>query len=278
MSADPRKPENDEAAQTVRGIVLRAAAGHQDEALGELLGLTGSTDPATAWLAAAAAFPGMSWQGAHSEASDMVERIVERFGAVAGELNLSPVVPFSMAVAAGALYDGSEGVARLLGMAEHLPPMHQLHRDLIWAAGHFAQHGPAALMPHALRPSGELLQFEAVLLDRGPARLTEAEARSLWLGAASAGRSDVLMGLHEAGSPLPRELPVMYAFAQTLFEAGRPFEAEQVLLEARVVWYPMSIWETLPTTPVLNPGLRPVVTERVRTEYFTMPIGEMVPR
>ena len=139
MSARPDEAHR-EPTQVIREIVLRAAAGRQHEALGELLDLTGSEDPPIAWMAAAAALPGMYWEGATSEASD-------------------------------------------------------------------------------------------------------------W-----------------------------FALAESLLRAGRPSDAEQIVLGARAVWYPLAVWDTLPITPVLHPALRQLITGAVRTAYFTLPVGEMVPR
>ena len=269
---------SDDAADLIRGIVLSAASGRQDGALGELLDLTGSDDPRVAWLAGAAALPGMYWQGATSEASDMVQRIVERFGSLADRFELSPRVRFDLAVAAGTLYDGSEGVPRLLEMAELLPDPNGLRSRLLWAAGHLAEHGPAALMPLCLTEPGELWPREAALLQQAPAALGAADVRRLWQHATAKSRPDVLLYLHDAGLRPPAEAPVHFALAASLLRAGRPAEGEQVLLGARAVWYPLDIWDTLPVTPVLNPDLRQLVTAAVRDAYFTLPVGEQVPR
>lgn len=269
---------HDEPTQVVRRIVLRAASGRQYEALGELLDLTGSDDPRIAWPAAAAALPGMYWEGSASEASDLVARIVERFGAVAGQYQLSPAVRFDLAVAAGTLYDGSDGVPRLLEMAAHLPEADGLRDRLLWAAGHMAECGPAALMPLCLGDPQELRPVETALLQRNPAELTADEVSRVWKHAGARSRPDVLVQLHDAGLPMPADAPVWYALAESLLRAGRPQEAEQIMLGARVVWYPLAVWDTLPITPVLHPGLRPLITAAVREAYFTLPVGEMVPR
>lgn len=268
----------DEPTTVVREIVLRAASGRQDEALGELLDLTGSEDPPIAWLAAAAALPGMYWEGVTSAASDMVERIVDRFGSVAQAHQLSPFVRFDLAVAAGTLYDGSDGVPRLLEMAGRLPTSFGLHTRLLEAAGRMAEYGPAALMPGCLAEPEELWPMEAGLLARSPAQLDAGQVRRLWIHATAKSRPDVLVHLHDAGLPPPDDAPVWFALAESLLRAGRPQEAEQVLLGARTVWYPLAVWDTLPITPVLHPGLRQAVTAAVRDAYFTLPIGEAVPR
>ena len=268
----------DEPTAVIREIVLRAAAGHQGEALGDLLALTGSEDPPIAWMAAAAALPGMYWEGATSEASDMVQRIVERFGAVAQQYQLSPLVRFDLAVAAGTLYDGSDGVPRLLEMAGQLPETFGLHGRLLWAAGHMAEHGPAALMPGCLTEPEELGPTETALLQQNPAELDAGQVSGLWRHATARSRPDVLVHLHDAGLALPDQAPVRYALAESLLRAGRPGEAEQILLDARAVWYPLAVWDTLPITPVLHPGLRQLVTAAVRDAYFTLPVGEAVPR
>ena len=84
--------------------------------------------------------------------------------------------------------------------------------------------------------------------------------------------------LFRSGLPLPAEAPVWFALAESLQRAGRPGEAEQIMLGARAVWYPLAVWDTLPITPVLHPGLRQLITATVRDAYFTLPVGEGVPR
>lgn len=274
----PGEDESTQGTAVVREIVLRAAAGRQQEALGELLDLTGSLDPPIAWMAAAAALPGMYWLGAISEASDMVERIVERFGGVAEQHHLSAYVRFETAVAAGTLYEGADGVPRLLGMAGHLPASHGLQGRLLWAAGQLAEHGPAALMPLCLRQPEELWDIEAGLLRRDLRFLDPGDIRRLWKHAAGQSRPDVLVHLFDAGLAIPDDVPVWYALAESLLRAGRPADGEQILLRARPLWYPLATWETLPITPVLHPGLRQLVTAAVRDAYLTLPVGEAVPR
>ena len=44
-------------------------------------------------------------------------------------------------------------------------------------------------------------------------------------------------------------------------------------MAAREHWHLFTWWQTLPHTPVLNPGVRPVVTSRVQEEYLTRPVG-----
>ncbi len=275
--------DGDRAVSAIREIVLRAASGRQHEALGELLTLTGSEDPHLAWLAAAAALPGMCWEDAAGEASVMVERIVERFGSVAEEYELSAHVDFDRAVAAGCLYDEEDGIPRLLRMASQLPSSHGLHAKLVWLAGFMAEHGPAAAMPLCLTEPEELWKNDAKLLQtmvrRGPTALDEQQVRRLWNAATARSRPDVLVSLYDGGlSERVDGTLVMYALAASLLQAGRAGEAEQVLLDARPMWYPLSVWETLPTTPVLNPGLRPLVSDRVVRDYLTLPVGEAVAR
>ena len=220
----------------------------------------------------------MYWEGEAYAASDMVQRIVERFGAVSQAQQLSPFVRFDLAVAAGTLYDGSDGVPRLLEMAGHLPDSHGLRGRLLWAADHMAEHGPAALMPGCLGEPEELWPLEAGLLQKNPAELDAGQVRRVWKHATAKSRPDVLLHLHDTHLPPPDDAPVRYALAESLLRAGRPAEGEQVLLDARAVWYPLAVWDTLPITPVLHPALRQLVTAAVRDAYFTLPIGEAVPR
>lgn len=106
--------------------VAVARSGRQQQACAALLPLTGSDDPQVGWSAAAACVGWMCWTGWISEASDMVERVVLRWGSRATELSLPAWPGFVTAVVAGHVYDDAELLPRLSAIAAALPAEHPL--------------------------------------------------------------------------------------------------------------------------------------------------------
>ncbi len=82
-----------------------------------LLDLVNGDDALSAWIAADALSGIMWWVGFTGAASDMVERIVLRFGDRAEADELPETVLFTAAVVAGGYYEGTEVVGRLQRMA-----------------------------------------------------------------------------------------------------------------------------------------------------------------
>jgi hypothetical protein len=264
----------DQRLSTLREAVRRAAAGQQREVLPEFLDLASGDDPFLAWVGAAAALPAMWWMGFAGEASDMLERVVLRFGKLADSAELPAAVPFETAVAAGALYDGTAGVDRLAGMADALPGGNALAGRLWYAMDRMVADGPAVLMPGpALREPRPMFGGADDLAAREVRSLTPEETELLWRQAAGSSRADVLIRLYGAGVAAPPEVPVLYPLADALRAAGRIAEGEQVLLDARPYWRPADPWDTLPATPPLHPNLRQLVTEQLRESYLSKPVA-----
>ena len=265
-----------QAAESVVGEIVRyARTGHQSEALGQLLDLTGSEEPAVAWLASAGCLTGMWWSGVADAASEMVMRIVERFGDVSVALELPQHVLFPTAVIAGGVYDDLEIVPRLFEMASLLPAGSAMSRRALWSADYVVEHGGAAALPGNLDPTSDPLDDDAAqLLTRPLPGLTDREVRRLWLAAVDASRRDVLLQLWDSGVTKPWDHTItMWRMAQVLVEAGRPAEAEQALIATAATCHP-GAWDPLPVTVAVNPGLRPAITERVTEVFWTQPIGD----
>ncbi len=103
-----------------------------------LLDLVNGDDALSAWIAADALAGIMWWVGFTGAASDMVERVVLRFGDRAEADELPETVLFTAAVVAGGYYEGTEVVGRLQRMAGALPAGSSLQRKLLFAAGRHA--------------------------------------------------------------------------------------------------------------------------------------------
>jgi hypothetical protein len=214
----------------------------------------------------------MAWIDFIGAASDMVERIVLRFGHLTETAELPPPGRFLATVVAGGLYEGTEVVSRLHRMADVLPTDCTLQRKLLFAAGRHADD-PTTGLPLSLGEPRPLPRFQQRLETKSPKRLRAEELHDLWHAYTSAHRRDGLIGLYDAGCGVPAWSEIELALVQSLYEAGRPDEAESVLLAAREHFHPFFWWETLPHTPILSPGLRPAVTPRVKQVYLTQPVG-----
>jgi hypothetical protein len=237
-----------------------------------LLELVNGDDALSAWIAADALAGIMWWAGFTGAASDMVERVVRRFGGDAETADLPPTVLFTAAVVAGGYYEGTDVVARLQRMAGALPAGNSLQRKFLFAAGRHAAD-PTTGLPLVLGDPHPLPAFQQALAAADPRKLTPAQRDELWRAYGAASDRGGLIALHDAGCPPPIDVAVEWRLVQALHEAGRPFDAEAVLLAAREHWHLFTWWQTLPHTPVLNPGVRPVVTSRVQEEYLTRPVG-----
>jgi hypothetical protein len=137
----------DDAYATVGDLARHAQTGQQEAAMWDLIDLTGREEPELAWLAAAGALSGMWWSGAMGDASEMVLRIVQRFGSDVVDRQLPWNVRFDTAVFAGAVYDGTDLLPRLFGMASCLPEDSGLYRRLMWAADRASQDGGTSGLP-----------------------------------------------------------------------------------------------------------------------------------
>jgi hypothetical protein len=264
-SADPLR-------EHLRQITADARTGRQRETMPELLKLVNGQDAVSAWIAADALAGIMWWVGFTGAASDMVERVVLRFGGRVEADDLPQTVLFTAAVVAGGYYEGTEVVGRLHRMAGALPAGSGLQRKLLFAAGGHAAD-PTTGLPLVLGDLRPLPAFQQPLAAADPRTLTPGQSDDLWRAYGAASDRAGLIALHDAGCPRPIDMAVEWRLVQALYEAGRPFDAEAVLLAVREHWPLFTWWQTLPHTPVLNPGLRPVVTARVREEYLTLPVG-----
>ena len=237
-----------------------------------LLELVNGDDALSAWIAADALAGIMWWVGFTGAASDMVERVVLRFGNRAEADGLPETVLFSAAVVAGGYYEGTEVVGRLQRMAGALPAGNSLQRKFLFAAGRHAAD-PTTGLPLVLGEPQPLPALQQRLAAADPRTLPRAQLDDLWRAYGAASDRAGLILLFDAGCPRPIDVAVEWRLVQALYEAGRPFDAEEVLLAVRRHWHLFTWWQTLPHTPVLNPGLRPVVTARVQEEYLTSPVG-----
>lgn len=253
-------------------LAATARTGQQRETMPALLELANGDDALSAWIAADALAQIMWWIDFPGAAGDMVERVVLRFGPLAESAELPWVVSFDIAVAAGARYDGTEGRPRLLRMAEALPAGHSLRDRCLFAAEHLDDPRRPAGLPLCLTEPRPLQAAYRPLAAKPPQDLSPGERDRLWTGYADASQREGLIGLYDAGCPVQARCPVEWRLAEALYGAGRPADAEAVLLAAREHWLVFTPWDTMPMTPILSPGLRPAVTQRVKEEYLTRPL------
>ena len=262
----------DQGREHLRMVTAQARTGRQREAMPALLELVNGEDALSAWIAADALAGIMWWVGFTGAAADMVERVVLRFGDRVEVDELPEIVLFTAAVVAGGYYEGGEVVGRLQRMAGALPAGSSLKRKMLFAAGRHATD-PTTGLPLGLDDGRPLPDFQQPLAAADPRTLDPGRLAELWRAYGAASDRAGLIALHDAGCPRPVDIAVEWRLVQALYEAGRPFDAETVLLAVREHPQLFTWWQTLPHTPVLNPALRPVVTARVQEEYLTRPVG-----
>lgn len=276
-SHDERHPMRSSVGPPRPAVVLDAVrlarSGQQAEAARRLTELAAGPDPLIAWTSTAAQLGWWWWAGENSHAAVLADQVVTRFGGVAETAELPGVDEFVVALAAAAYYDDVDpgpAVDRMLGA---LPESHRQHMLLVRLSA-LLRSEPAALLPAGIPEPGPMLAGPTVLAAKNPRRLSPRDAEVLYLAAVDNGRRDVVFGLLDAGVQVPPRSPALIGVAEMLAEAGRPAEAEPLLVESGRRWIPSFWWETLPWSIPLGPATRPLVTETLRRAHLERPVGE----
>jgi len=259
-------------------LIAQARHGRFDELLPELLDLArrpkGSRNPV--WEATAAAIQILFWQDRFAEAAELAENLILRDGPLAGEL-CDQTVPFRSAFLAAERYAGEPARPRLLAAAERVPEGRNLRTDLLWVADQLPDRPIEELLPNAAAWGGPATSPDGLsgahLLDREYTSLTPREQRLVWQTLAGANLFGRAHELAESSGDTPPQFAVCTWLAGWYATEGDLERGERMLLAARLRWWPFATWDAIPDPPVLQPALRLVVTDRVREDYLTRPIG-----
>ncbi|MFJ8442312.1 hypothetical protein [Kitasatospora griseola] len=258
-------------------LISRARHGRFGELLPDLLAMAGRADGSRdeAWEAAAAAIQILFWQDRFAEAADLAEQLIAQDGPLGGEL-CDQDVPFRQAFLAAELYAGRPAAPRLAAAAEHVPAGRNLGEELLWVAEELPARPLAELLPCPFKWGGEAGPLEPGtedLLAADYAALTPADRQLLWQNLLNANAFDRAHTLAETSGEAPDRFATCLWMAGWYAVRGDLARGEQLLLAAHGRWWPYMKWDAIPDAPVLQPTLRPVVTDRVRAQYLTRPIG-----
>lgn len=259
--------------------VSRARHGRFGELLPRLQEL--ATDPgaagtADAWEAAAAAVQILFWHDRFGEAAEVAEALITRDGPLGGEL-CDQDMPFGVAFLAAQTHAGIPAAPRLTAAAAQVPEGRVLQDDLLWLAEELPVRPVEELLPNHANWGGPARPMDGVigadLVERDFAALDSGQKRLVWQALAKANDFERAHELFEASGEAPEQFAVGVWLAGWYGTQGDIARGESMLLAAHGRWWPYAKWDALPDALVLQPALRSVATERVRTHYLTRPIG-----
>ena len=234
-------------------------------------GEDGDVDAGEAWQAAAAAVEILYWTGEFAEAADLAEHVIRRDAPAGGSL-CDQRKPFGEVFVAAELHAGIPAAPRLDALAEVVPEGRVLQKWLASRARKIGTTPLPKLLPNFApwdEPAGPIEnEIGGRYLDRDYAGLRVPEQRVLWEALRTTNRFDQAVALMDQVGEVPPVWVVCTWLAGGFARGGDLGRAEQILLDAHRLWIPVDVWDVLPSDPVLQPAVRPAVTDRVRERYL----------
>lgn len=259
-------------------LISQARRGQYLELLPRLLDLARRPDGprGPVWEAAAAAIQTLVWCDRFTEAADLAETLIARDGPEGGEL-CDQSFPFDTAFVAAQVHAGTAAGPRLVAAAGHVPEGRVLHGELSWLAEQLAVRPVEELLPDHRAWAGEVKPLDGVigahLVERDYSTLAPREKRVVWQALEAANDFPRAHELSQLSGETPEQFAICLWMAGWYATEGRTALGETMLLAAHDRWWPYKKWDAIPDSPVLQPTLRLVVTDRVREHYLTQPIG-----
>ncbi|MGK4580389.1 hypothetical protein [Kitasatospora sp. HPMI-4] len=258
-------------------LISQARRGRFNELLPDLLEMARQPggDRDEAWEAAAAAIQILGWHDRFAEAADLAEAIISRDGPLGGEL-CDQDMPFGTSFLASELHTGTPAQPRLLAAASSIPEGRILGDDLLFLANELPQRRVEELLPSYFEwggPSEALDPGDAELAERDFSTLDSDDKYTLWQALTEANDFEQAHRLAESSGEVPDRYAACLWMAGWYATRGDVVRGEKMLLAAQSRWWPYMKWDAIPDDPVLQPTLRLVVTDRVREQYLTRPIG-----
>ncbi|MFI5530347.1 hypothetical protein ACIA8O_17580 [Kitasatospora sp. NPDC051853] len=232
-------------------------------------------DRSEVWEATAAAVQVLFWHDRFAEAADLAEQIIAKDGPLGGEL-CDQDVPFTTVFLAAELHAGQPAGPRLLAAVDHLPEGSVLADELSWLAGELTERPVEELLPSHFAwggPSTPLDEAAEQLAARDHGSLDDRGTYALWQALTKANDFERAHRIIEATGEAPDRYAPCLWMAGWYATKGDLVSGEGMLLAARDRWWPYMKWDAIPDDPVLQPVLRLAVTDRVREQYLTRPIG-----
>ncbi|GAA3007159.1 hypothetical protein GCM10020229_18650 [Kitasatospora albolonga] len=258
-------------------LVSRARHGRFDEVLPDLMSLAKQPDGdrSEAWEATAAAIQVLSWHDRFAEAATLVEQLIAKDGPLGAEL-CDQDVPFTTVFLAAELHAGQPAGPRLLAAVDRLPEGSVLADELSWLAGELTNRPVEELLPSHFAWGGPSVPLDEeaeqlVACDYGS--LDDQGKYALWQALTKANDFGRAHRIVEATGEVPDRYAPCLWMAGWYATRGDLVRGERMLLAARGRWWPYMKWDAIPDDPVIQPVLRLVVSDRVREQYLTRPIG-----
>lgn len=228
-------------------------------------------EPETAWQACAAAIDILAWTDAFAEAADLAELVIARDAPGGGSL-CDQRKPFGEVFIAAQLHAQIPAGPRITRLAEAVPAKRVLHSWLSTRAKGLETKPLPKLLPNFApwdnSPGSLDDEIGGAFLDRDYQSLTTPERRVLWEALRSTNHFETAVDLMDKFGETPPVWVVCTWLAGGFVRRGNLDRAEALLLAAHDLWTGYDAWDVLPLDPVLQPALRPAVTDRVRERYL----------
>jgi hypothetical protein len=257
-------------------LASQARRGRFVEVLPHLLAVARSdADPEQAWQAAMGAIEILYWQDGFVEAAELAERVVR--GAPPGSEVNDQGFPFVDAIIDAQLRAGVPAEPRLRDLADRLAPDSYLRERLLSAADESAAgtwEAPDRSYDFGapVRPVDDSV-IGGELLSKDFSTLKPKQKRVYWQALYNTcdfpRADDIFRTLGES----PEQFDLCSWMAGCYALRGEVTLGEELLIRAHSDYWPFTIWDTLPTSQVVDPVIRTAVTERVREYYLTQPVG-----
>jgi hypothetical protein len=233
-------------------------------------------DRGEAWVAASAAVEILQWQDAFTEAADLAETLIRSDGPLGGEL-CDHGQTLVNALLHAEWRTGVPAQPRLAALADRVPEGRVLRRRIDDAVRRL-ETTPAAEDQNfwfnwgrdPQSPDGVIGSW---VLEEDYASLPRDRKFTYWRVLHDISDFDRAERIRQETGELPDDFSVCLWLAGCHGLRGDLATGEELLLAAHARWWPFDTASALPTEPVANVHLRPLVTDRVREYYLTTPIG-----
>jgi hypothetical protein len=260
------------AASVIR-LSSRARRGEFRAVLPDLLAAADGGSPDDRWAPAAAAITILFWLDRFADAAELAERAIGDASGPVAEQDF----PFDLALLAAQEHAGQPAAPRLARIAGLAPAGSNLAEQCGWLAGQVDTRPVAELLPNHSGWGADPKPLDGVPgaehLTADYAGLSTAQRRQLWSALNRADQGELAWDLAERTGQVPPQWPVCSWLAGWCARTGRVEEGAGVLLAAHDSWTPYAKWDCLPSDLPLQPVLRTLLTEELREQFLTRPIG-----
>jgi hypothetical protein len=221
--------------------------------------------PADLVWPAAAAIELLWWHDRFDDAQHLAETTIRDLAEQPGTLE-DQRVPFADALLAAPERRRDDPLPILTAVQPHVREDSVLGKDMAWLAAQLPQRPAHELVSgfHWGQSPGPLKRRDQELADRPLTDLTDAERERLYSAAHSRHQFAIADRLLTETGHYPGRWYVAVWMAGELTHQGHTEQATALLLQALPGWIPYEAWDLVPTDIVLQPQVRPAVTDQIR--------------